>query len=116
MSAKEDSGPQVAVGVICRHGLLLAAQRPDEKPLGGYWELPGGKLEANESPEEALRRELAEELGIKVESCAPLETARTRYKGTGASALGVGVCCISLVNPICMYSDLLPNSPVLLRK
>ena len=65
MSAKEDSGPRVAVGVICRHGLLLAAQRPDEKPLGGYWELPGGKLEA----------------------CAPLETARTNYKGAGPAAI-----------------------------
>ena len=54
----------VAAGIIWRGGLFLAAQRPTNKIMEGYWEFPGGKLEAGESPEDALKRELAEELGI----------------------------------------------------
>lgn len=56
----------VAAGILWRGGRLLAAQRPGGKPLAGFWELPGGKLEAGESPEAALARELAEELGVSV--------------------------------------------------
>lgn len=56
----------VAAGIIWREGRFLATQRPQGKPLAGFWELPGGKLEAGESPKAALARELAEELGIKV--------------------------------------------------
>ena len=55
---------EVAAGVIWRHGRFLAAQRPPGKPRAGFWEFPGGKREAGESIEEALRRELHEELGI----------------------------------------------------
>ena len=51
---------EVAAGIIWRGGRFLAAQRPTDKPLEGYWEFPGGKLEAGESPAEALARELAE--------------------------------------------------------
>ena len=57
---------EVAAGILWREGRLLAAQRPEGKPLAGFWELPGGKLEAGESAEAALARELAEELGITV--------------------------------------------------
>lgn len=57
---------EVAAGVIWRGGNFLATQRPADKMLEGYWEFPGGKLEGNESPREALARELAEELGIAV--------------------------------------------------
>lgn len=56
----------VAAGILWREGRLLAAQRPHGKPLAGFWELPGGKLEAGESPAQALARELAEELGVTV--------------------------------------------------
>ena len=51
---------EVAAGIIWRGGRFLAAQRPTDKPLEGYWEFPGGKLEARETPSEALARELAE--------------------------------------------------------
>lgn len=47
-------------------GEILLAQRPEGKQLAGCWEFPGGKVEADESPEEALIRELHEELGISV--------------------------------------------------
>ena len=54
----------VAAAVIKQDEFILAARRPEAGPYGGQWEFPGGKLEAGESPEDALKRELAEELGI----------------------------------------------------
>ncbi len=62
----------VAVGVLIerdasgREGRFLLTSRPVGKVYAGYWEFPGGKLEAGESVEEALRRELHEELGISI--------------------------------------------------
>jgi 8-oxo-dGTP diphosphatase len=56
---------EAAVGVIQRdNGLVLLGQRPVGKPWAGYWEFPGGKIEAGETPAHALVRELQEELGI----------------------------------------------------
>jgi 8-oxo-dGTP diphosphatase len=55
-----------AAVLIDGDGRVLIAQRPAGKQMGGLWEFPGGKLEAGESPETALVRELAEELGIAV--------------------------------------------------
>ena len=58
---------EVAVGVLVRpDGALLLSTRPPGKPYAGYWEFPGGKLEAGESVEQALRRELIEELGVTI--------------------------------------------------
>jgi 8-oxo-dGTP diphosphatase len=48
------------------NGRILIAKRPQGRPLAGLWEFPGGKVEAGESPEHALSRELAEELGIDI--------------------------------------------------
>lgn len=53
-------------------GQVLIAERPVGKPLAGYWEFPGGKLEAGEMPRSALSRELHEELGITVQGARPL--------------------------------------------
>ena len=53
-------------GLIMRDGKLLVAERPEGKPYSGYWEFPGGKVEENEGCEEAVKRELREELGIDV--------------------------------------------------
>ena len=55
----------VAVGVLVRpDGSFLLASRPEGKPWAGYWEFPGGKIEPGETLEQALERELHEELGI----------------------------------------------------
>ena len=69
----------VAAGIIWRGGLFLAAQRPTNKIMEGYWEFPGGKLEGNESPEEALKRELAEELGIGVSEASYWQCVEHHY-------------------------------------
>ena len=58
--------PVVAAALIDGQGRVLVQQRPPGKSLGGLWEFPGGKIEPGETPEAALVRELAEELGITV--------------------------------------------------
>jgi 8-oxo-dGTP diphosphatase len=70
---------QVAVAVIERGGKVLLAQRPPGKVYAGYWEFPGGKLEAGESPRDALVRELREELGIAVRDASPWLVQRFVY-------------------------------------
>jgi 8-oxo-dGTP diphosphatase len=63
---------QVAVGIVYRRdGAVLMADRPAGKPYAGYWEFPGGKIEPGEAVEAALARELAEELGIRVNESVP---------------------------------------------
>ena len=57
--------------ILRADGAVLLAQRPPGKPYAGYWEFPGGKLEAGETPAHALARELHEELGITVVRAAP---------------------------------------------
>jgi 8-oxo-dGTP diphosphatase len=70
-----------ACALIDTDGRVLIAQRPAGKPMAGLWEFPGGKVEADERPEETLIRELKEELGIVVnEAClAPLTFASHTY-------------------------------------
>jgi len=71
---------EVAAAVIQRaDGRFLLAQRPPGKVYAGYWEFPGGKIEAGELPERALGRELHEELGIDIERVYPWLTREYVY-------------------------------------
>ena len=71
---------EVAAAVIERaDGSFLLAQRPAGKVYAGYWEFPGGKIEAGEAPSQALARELHEELGIDVTSAYPWITRVFTY-------------------------------------
>ena len=58
-----------AVAMIDPDGRVLLARRPEGKSMAGLWEFPGGKVEAGETPEAALDRELREELGVEI--CVP---------------------------------------------
>lgn len=71
-----------AAALVDIDGRVLICQRPDGKQLAGLWEFPGGKVEAGETPEACLIRELEEELGIKVShAClAPFVFASHAYE------------------------------------
>ncbi len=71
----------VAVALVDVDGRVLVSERPAGKQLAGLWEFPGGKVEPGERPEQTLIRELAEELGIRVEEpcLAPLTFASHAY-------------------------------------
>ena len=70
----------VAVGVLLREDKsFLLTSRPAGKAYAGYWEFPGGKLEAGETVEEALRRELQEELGIEIGDAVPWKVEMVDY-------------------------------------
>ena len=72
----------VAAALIDVDGRVLIAQRPRGKRLEGLWEFPGGKVDPDESPEDALIRELKEELAIEVKAAclAPLTFASHAYQ------------------------------------
>jgi 8-oxo-dGTP diphosphatase len=80
-----EGGPQrkevdVAVGVLVRgDGKFLLTSRPAGKVYAGYWEFPGGKIEAGESVEQALRRELVEEIGVTIGAVHPWRIERVDY-------------------------------------
>ncbi|WP_298892874.1 (deoxy)nucleoside triphosphate pyrophosphohydrolase [uncultured Psychroserpens sp.] len=71
---------KVACGIIYRDDKLFLCRRNPNKHLGGYWEFPGGKLEFNEFPEDALKRELEEELSMSVEIKNHFTTVIHKYE------------------------------------
>jgi 8-oxo-dGTP diphosphatase len=74
----------VAAALIVRGGEVLIGQRRPDQPMALLWEFPGGKIEAGESPEQALARELDEELGIRAIIGAPVTRIRHNYRHGGA--------------------------------
>jgi len=71
----------VVAGVMKKNGKIMAYRRPEGKELSGKWEFPGGKLEESESPEQALSRELLEELGVHVRVGRVLDVLRKFDQG-----------------------------------
>ena len=78
---QDPSGPplEIAVGILRRGGNLLVAKRPEGSHLAGRWEFPGGKIRPRERRQEALRRELEEEIGVAVGHVTLLHRQDHRY-------------------------------------
>jgi 8-oxo-dGTP diphosphatase len=74
----------VAAALIVRAGEILIGQRRPDQPMALQWEFPGGKIEAGESPEQALARELSEELGINALVGPRVTRIRHNYRHGGA--------------------------------
>jgi 8-oxo-dGTP diphosphatase len=74
---------RVTAGILQQNGLVLIARRRPGKHMGGKWEFPGGKIEAGESPEQSLVRELKEELDVSARIGGLL--CCTSYEGDGVS-------------------------------
>jgi len=80
MNEKNRPVVEVAAGILLdAKDRYLLGQRPTGKPYAGYWEVPGGKIEAGETVFEALRRELQEELGIDIQSSEELTVLEHDY-------------------------------------
>lgn len=77
--------------IINTEGLIFAARRAPDKSFAGYWEFPGGKLEAGERALDALEREISEELSVSIEDAIALHTVEWENKA-GAFRLEAFVC------------------------
>ncbi|HEX6772410.1 MAG TPA: (deoxy)nucleoside triphosphate pyrophosphohydrolase [Acidobacteriaceae bacterium] len=75
---------QVVVALILRGDEVLVCQRRPDQPLALKWEFPGGKIEPGETAEQALRRELTEELGIEAVIGTRVAHVRHNYRSGGA--------------------------------
>lgn len=101
----EEGVIDVVCGVIRdAEGAYLACRRPAGKHLGGLWEFPGGKVDAGESPEAALARELHEELAVHVEVGAALEPVEWHYEDVSIRLLPF-VCVIPQGEPRAMEHE-----------
>jgi 8-oxo-dGTP diphosphatase len=82
-----EAGPAlrfVAAALIVRDGKVLIGQRRADQPMASLWEFPGGKIEPGESAQEALARELSEELGIQAQVGPRVTRIRHHYRRGGA--------------------------------
>ncbi len=70
----------VVCAIIEKDGYFLIAERPAGHPLAQKWEFPGGKVASGESPRDAIRREIFEELGIVIEVQSAMTPSRHAYK------------------------------------
>lgn len=74
----------VAAALIVREAEILIGQRRPDQPMALLWEFPGGKIEPGETPQQALERELAEELGIEAAIGPQVVRIRHNYRHGGA--------------------------------
>jgi 8-oxo-dGTP diphosphatase len=89
----------VVVGaVLVRESRILCARRAPNATLGGLWEFPGGKVELSETPEEALMREIVEELGCIID-VGPKITTTTHVYDFGSVHLTTYYCAITRGDP-----------------
>lgn len=71
---------EIAVGIVRSHdGQIFITQRGENSHLAGFWEFPGGKVEANETPFMTLQREIAEEIDIRIHHAKYLKTVEHQY-------------------------------------
>ena len=81
MSANEKNVIEVVTGILKNdQNEILIAQRPKNKPKGGYWEFPGGKIELGENAFSALKREFFEEIGVEISSANHLANFSYHYE------------------------------------
>jgi 8-oxo-dGTP diphosphatase len=85
---------EVVCALILRNGCVLCAQRSERMALPLKWEFPGGKLEPNELPEAALKREILEELGVEIEIVSALQVSEYSYDGVRTIRLIPFLACI----------------------
>lgn len=100
---------RVVGAAIFKNGLMLCARRGPGRSLAGYWEFPGGKIESDESPQQALIREIKEELGCTIRVGEEIVTSDYSYD-FGIVRLSTFEC--SLVNP---DAELQPTEHTALR-
>src|SRR5690625_2726231 len=86
----------VVGAIIEREGTVFAARRNPERSAGGLWEFPGGKVELGESPEQALRREVLEELGIGITVGRLIDRSRSEEHTSELQSRGHLVCRLLL--------------------
>lgn len=89
---------EIAIAIVARGNQVLIGQRPDNVPLAGYWEFPGGKLLPDESPADAVVRECREETDLIVTVEQSLPTVRHDYPH-GRLALHFFICHIAKNSP-----------------
>lgn len=83
----------VTCAIIEKDGTFLLTQRPAEKPNGGRWEFPGGKVEYGEDLRDCLEREIMEELGVRVEAEEVLDYSSHLYDNTKMHVVLIGIHC-----------------------
>jgi 8-oxo-dGTP diphosphatase len=76
---EEGSAEPVAVGIILRENRVLVSRRLEGSHLAGSWEFPGGRIREGEEPEAALRREIQEEMGLRVQKATLIHRQRHAY-------------------------------------
>ena len=85
---------RVVAAIVYRNNAVLACKRDEDRDMGGLWEFAGGKIEAGENPECALRREIQEELGVELQLILPYDTLEYDYPDFHLS-MEVFVCTLA---------------------